>query len=161
MMFETAAITLNPLALISDWNRVSMVVLGLIALVGGVLLLFHHKASVEEAFRSTRNAEDGERIRRFERRKFRRRSLASALIAAMGILMIALNWAYEPEAFIGLLTIILLLLLAVMFLAFLDLMSVSLETVTKKAAEQDDELIHEYLRNRKQSQDQDELEEGS
>ena len=64
--------------------------------------------------------------------------------------MTSLYWAREPAVFGGLISVILILLLAVMFLAFLDLMSVSLHTVTQDNESARRKMVDEYLRLRKE-----------
>ncbi|MEM9412480.1 MAG: hypothetical protein AAGA30_15305 [Planctomycetota bacterium] len=132
------------LAFLSDATKSSIVVIGLAALIGGVFLLLKHKADIDEVLENERDSN----IQRFEQRKFGRRSLASSLIAAMGILMISLYWAHDPNTFIALISVVLLLLLAVMVLAFLDLMLVSLHAVTQDDPKARDEMVKEYLRQR-------------
>ena len=134
----------NLLSVISDKSRMSLVTIGIAAIIGGVMLMMRHKADLDEIA----NSEDDDRIRLFEQRKFRRRSLASSMLAALGILMVALYWARDPSVFIGLISLILILLLAVMFLAFLDLMSVGLQTATHDDTARS-QMINEYLRQRK------------
>ena len=141
------------LAFSNSQSSVSLIIIGLLALAGGVIMMMQHKQVIDEVM----NSDEDPRIQLFERRKFRRRSLASAMIAAIGILMIALPWAREPGAFFGLVTILMLLLLAVLFLAFLDLMSVSLQTVTNKASARE-EMLDEYLRRRKELEQNEESE---
>ena len=130
--------------MISDRSMASLVIIGLVAFCAGVGLMIRHKKDIDAVFAETKDL----RVRLFEQRKYRRRSLASTMIAAMGILMSSLYWAHDASAFVGLMLLILILLTAVLFLAFLDLMSVSLHTAT-----QDDsaraEMINEYLRQRK------------
>ena len=122
-----------------------MVVIGLAAVAGDIIMMLKHKSDVDQVFENERD----ERVRDFEQRKFRRRSLASSMIAAMGILMVSLNWAHDPSTFISLISVVLLLLLAVMFIAFLDLMSVSLHSVTHDDKNARDKMVKEYLRQRK------------
>lgn len=152
-VFTVASLQDLTLAVSSGRSRVSLIIIGLLALAGGVIMMKYHKQAIDEVMNSDKDT----RIQLFERRKFRRRSLASAMIAAIGILMIALPWAREPGAFFGLITIVMLLLLAVLFLAFLDLMSVSLQTVTSNASARED-MVDEYLRRRKELEQNEESE---
>ncbi len=121
-----------------------MLIIGMTTLVGGLMLLHQHKQHIDHVLENCRD----KRSRLFELRKFRRRSWASTFVAAIGILMSATYWAFEPGVFVGLLSVILILLIAVMFIAFLDLMSVGLHSVS-----QDDtarkKMVEEYLRQRK------------
>ena len=105
--------------------------------------MLRHKSEIDSINDLVRDT----RLQLFHQRKFRRRTLASTLIAAIGILMIALCWAIEPAIFIGLVSVILILLMAVMFIALLDLMSVSLHTVASDDTARR-EMINEYLRQR-------------
>ena len=74
------------LAFSNSQSSVSLIIIGLLALAGGVIMMMQHKQVIDEVM----NSDEDPRIQLFERRKFRRRSLASAMIAAIGILMIAL-----------------------------------------------------------------------
>lgn len=131
------------LALLSDKSRTSLLFIGIVTVVGGVMLMLRHKQEFDEILESSNDS----RLRLYEQRKFRRRSLASSFVAAIGILMIALNWAIEPTVFVGLISVILILLLAAMFIAVLDLMSVSLHVVTEDDSARK-QMIAEYLRQR-------------
>lgn len=122
--------------------------LGLVAFAGGVLLMISHKKQIDRAY----NQRLDRRKLKFEQRKFRRRSLASTMIASMGVLLVSLNWAHDPSAFAALISVILILLLAVMFLAFLDLMSVSLQAATDSDTEAQQEMVREYVRQREKLQ---------
>jgi ABC-type transport system involved in cytochrome bd biosynthesis fused ATPase/permease subunit len=137
-------------AAVNDRSRISLVVIGLLAFAGGVLLMIRHKREIEEVYRT----ETRKRQLQFEKRKFRRRSIASAMIASMGILMTSLVWAREPAVFAGLISVVLILLLAVMFLAFLDLMLVSLHTVGQNDDSARKKLVNEYLQQRKRLDEQ-------
>ncbi len=132
------------LSVVNDQSRFTLVVVGLMAFAGGVLLMCRHKRDIEEVHATVKDA----RKLRFEQRKYRRRSLASAMIAALGILMTSLYWARELEAFATLISVVLILVLAVMVLAFLDLMSVSLQRVTEDDPSARKKLVNEYLRQR-------------
>jgi len=134
----------NLLASVSLQSRVAMASLGWIAFVGGVLLMIRHKRQVDEIQKKERDAN----IRRFEQRKFQRRSLASTLVASLGVMMISLYWARDPYVFATLLSLVLILLFAVMSLACLDLLMIGLQSfnVDDKTARQ--KMIKEYLRQR-------------
>lgn len=69
------------------------------------------------------------------------------MIAAIGILMMAVCWAIEPGVFLGLISVILILLIAVMFIAFMDMLSVSLHTVTNDDSARR-KMVAEYLKQR-------------
>ncbi len=143
-------------AMINDRSRMSLVVIGLMAFAGGVLLMIRHKREIDEAYRNGTE----KRQLKFEQRKFRRRSIASTMIASMGVLMTSLVWAREPAVFAGLISVVLILLLAVMFLAFLDLMLVSLQTVSQNDDTARKRLVTEYLRQRERLAKQQESDDG-
>ena len=130
--------------MLSESSLAVLVLLGLFAFFGGILLMYYHKAEIDRVFKSKAD----NRVRRFELRKYWRRTAASTIIASMGILMCSTYWAHEPSLFIGLISIVLTLLLALMFIAFLDMMSVGLHTVTQEDSARK-EMIEEYLRQRK------------
>lgn len=149
-MFELIAQFELLLSVVNDQSRNTLVAIGLMAFAGGVLLMCRHKREIDLVQASV---QDRRRLR-FEQRKYRRRSLASAMIAAIGILMTSLYWARQLEAFATLISVVLILLLAVMFLAFLDLMSVSLQRVTEDDPSARKKLVDEYLRQRQKLLDQ-------
>ncbi len=60
-------------------------VLGLGGLAGGILLFINHKRQIDAVLASDAN----QRTRAFEIRKFRRRSIVSAMIASVGCMMAA------------------------------------------------------------------------
>ena len=140
----------NFLALVSDGNRSSMVVLGLIAFAGGVLLMIRHKRDFDDVFVSERDAT----VRRFEKRKFRRRTTASTMIAAMGVMLLSLNWARDPYVFATLITMVLALLLGAMTLACFDILSVGLHSISLDDHEARKKMVAEYVRQREMLQQQ-------
>lgn len=126
--------------------RVSMLVFGLAAFAGGILLMFNHKRAYEEAFRNEKSGS----IRLFEHRKFRRRTTASCLISAIGVMLASLYWATEPVPFTALVTMILILLVALLVLASLDLMSVGLQNIAHPDDSHRQQLIDEVIQKREQ-----------
>lgn len=132
------------LANISTQNRNAMVVLGLAAFAGGVLLMIRHKRDIDEVHRNERDP----KILKFEQRKFRRRSLASTMVASMGVMLISLYWARDPYVFATLISLVLILLLTVMFLASLDLLSVGLHSISEDDKDARQKMVDEYVRQR-------------
>ena len=126
--------------------RVSMLVFGLSAFAGGILLMFNHKRSYEEVFRTEKNRS----VRLFEQRKFRRRTTASCLISAIGVMLASLYWASEPVPFTALVTMILILLVALLVLASLDLMSVGLQNIAHPDDSHRQQLVDEVIQKREQ-----------
>ena len=105
--------------------RMYMMLFGLAAFSGGILLMIRHKRAVDEVFRTVRDR----RIQIFEQRKFRRRATGSALISAIGVMLTSLYWANEPVPFTILISMILILLVALLGIAILDLMSLGLQSI--------------------------------
>lgn len=126
--------------------RVSMLLFGLAAFAGGILLMINHKRTYDEVFRS----EDKGDVRLFEHRKFRRRTTASCLISAIGVMLASLYWATEPLPFTALVSMILILLVALLVLALLDLMSVSLQNMAHPDESHRKKLVDEVMRKREQ-----------
>lgn len=126
--------------------RVSMLVFGLAAFAGGILLMFNHKRTYEEVLQTEKSRD----IRLFEHRKFRRRTTASCLISAIGVMLASLYWAKEPVPFTVLVTMILILLVALLVLASLDLMSVGLQNIAHPDDSHRQQLIDEVVRKREQ-----------
>jgi len=126
--------------------RASMLVLGLAAFSGGILLMINHKKTFDEIFRTKKNRD----VRLFEQRKFRRRTTASSLIAAIGVMLASLYWAVEPAPFTALVSMILILLVALLVLATLDLMSVSLQNMAHPDDSARKKLINEVVKKREQ-----------
>ena len=120
-------------------------VIGIGTIAGGILLMIRHKRALEEVEQQERD----ERIRTIALKKFRRRTTASTLIAAMGVLIASLRWAREPIVFSLLIGLILIAIVAILFLAFLDLMTVSLHRLADTHDEAREQLIQDYLRQRK------------
>lgn len=126
--------------------RVSMLLFGLAAFAGGILLMINHKRTYDEIFRT----EENRGVRLFEHRKFRRRTTASCLISAIGVMLASLYWATEPVPFTALVSMILILLVALMVLATLDLMSVGLQNIAHPDDSQRKKLVDEVVRKREQ-----------
>jgi uncharacterized membrane protein YedE/YeeE len=129
-----------------DSTRMYMLLFGMAAFAGGILLMFRHQRSFREASRKTTN----ERLRLFELRKFRRRMTASSMIAAIGVMLASLYWADDPRVFAILITLVLVTLLGVLGLACLDLFSVGLQQLAHPDDSARQAMVDEYLRLRKE-----------
>ena len=138
-------IELTPLlGRVSTENRNAMVVLGLAAFAAGVLLMIRHKREIDDVQQNERDAN----VLNFEQRKFRRRSLASTMVASMGVMLVSLYWAKDPYVFATLISLVLVLLLAVMFLATLDVLSVGLHSIAEDDKDARKKMVDEYVRQR-------------
>ena len=133
-----------------------MLLLGLAAFSGGVLMMFRHKRAVDEVFRTVRDP----RIQLYEQRKFRRRTTASTLIAAIGVMLASLYWATDPRPFTVLVSMILILLVALLVIAMLDMMSVGLQSIAHPDDSARKKMVDEYLRQRKELAEKNERSEG-
>lgn len=122
------------------------IVLGAAAFGVGIVLMFRHQQSWLVASAS----KSDERIRLFEQRKYRRRMTANSMIAAIGVMLMALSYATEPKVFAILVSLVLVTLLGVLGLAFIDLFSVGLQQLTKKDDSARKKLVAEYLQRRQQ-----------
>ena len=134
-------------ALIAELGvRAAMLLFGLAAFAGGILLMFQHKRHFDEVARTEKDRNKF----LFEKRKFRRRTTASSLISAIGVMLASLYWAQEPIPFTALVSMILILLVALLVLATLDLMSVGLQSLAHPDKSARQKLIDEVIRRREQ-----------
>ncbi len=129
-----------------DSTRMYMLLFGLAAFSGGIVLMFRHQRSFREASQRTTD----ERLRLFELRKFRRRMTASSMISAIGVMLASLYWADDPRVFAILISLVLVALLGVLGLAFLDLFSVGLQQLAHPDDSARQAMVEEYLRKRKE-----------
>ena len=123
---------------------------GLATLSFGVFLMILHKKSYDRIAQQQPDS----RTLLFEHRKFRRRTMVSSLIAAMGVIMASLNWAIEPMVFTILVFLILILIIAILGLATLDMLSISLRDLSQSDDQARQDMIDEYLRQRKKKSGQ-------
>ena len=139
-----------PLAAAFDDTRPLLLWSGLATLSFGVFLMFLHKRTFERIEQQQADS----RTVLFEHRKFRRRTMLSSLIAAMGVILASLNWAIEPMVFTILVLLILILILAILGLATLDMLSISLRGLSQSENGARQAMIDEYLRQRKKNSSQ-------
>jgi len=130
----------------NESTRMFTLLFGLAAFSGGIVLMFRHQRSYQEASAATTD----DRKRLFEYRKFRRRMTSSSMISAIGVMLASLYWATEPRVFAILITLILVSLLGVLGLAMLDLMSVGLQQITHPDDSARKAMVDEYLKRRKE-----------
>lgn len=132
----------------------SSLILGLGTIAGGTLLLIQHKRQLKEALAQR----PPERIVAFEERKFRRRSLASALIASVGVMLASLYWVDDQRVFAVFIMMILGLLIAIVGLAFFDLFSVGLNQIASPDQKAHKAMVDEYLRQRELANEKESVE---
>ena len=134
------------LAQASRAQQASLLV-GIAICVGGVLLMFSHRRSLDEAFEESLS---GQKIN-FENRKYRRRVVVAGMIASLGVMISAIYWVEEPRAFAILIVLILGTLVAILGVAMIDLYSVGLQTLASTDQPDRKELIEDYLKRRQQA----------
>lgn len=123
---------------------------GIAVCIGGVLLMFSHRRSFDEAL------EQPMRVQRitFENRKYRRRVLVAGMISSLGIMIAAIHWVEEPRAFASLILIIMGTLVAILGFALIDMYSVGLQAIARTDDPNRKKMIEEYLKQRQQGQSQ-------
>ena len=121
---------------------------GIAIFIGGVLLMFSHRRSFDEALEQPLR----EQNIAFENRKYRRRVVVAGLITSLGIMISAIHWVEEPRAFASLILIIMATLVAILGFAMLDMYSVGLQAIARTDDPNRKKMIEEYLKQRQQSQ---------
>ncbi|MDB4766960.1 hypothetical protein OAG71_04650, partial [bacterium] len=84
---------ISPLLQISSAQNLSLGI-GILIFIGGLLLMFSHRRSFDEAFKQPITAHQVN----FENRKYRRRVFVAGMIASLGIMISAIYWVEEPRA---------------------------------------------------------------
>lgn len=144
------ASALAQVPLVADIDDVKSLALaiGLATLVGGVLLLLHHKRELDGVLAG----EQSDRVKNFERRKYRRRATSTSLIASVGCLMAGFYWVTERLVFNVFLVLILGLLALIVILALVDFCSVGLHRLTTPNEKTERALLEEIVRRHRESQ---------
>ena len=120
--------------------------LGLVSIAGGVVSLFAHKNRLDEVFETPHSATELQ----FESRKYRRRSIASSMIASQGIMLAGIAWVDELRTVAIFISIILLLLVGILGIAMFDFFSVGINEIARKDDKARRALVDEYVRQRNQ-----------
>ena len=120
---------------------------GIAGLAGGVLLFINHKRRLEEVLAS----DASERIKAFETRKYRRRTVVSSMVASVGCMMAALYWVSDAKVFSAFILMILTLLLGILGVALFDLFSVSLHQISTPDEDSQKAMVEDYLRKREEN----------
>lgn len=132
----------------SQTVRNGALVLGLGSIAGGVLSLFAHKRRIDEVF----NEPHTPREIGFETRKYRRRAIASSLIASTGIMLAGIYAVEDPRTVAIFISIILVMLVGITGLAFFDLFSVGLNEISRTDDKARQALVDEYNRQRQKAE---------
>lgn len=112
----------------------------------GVLSLFAHKNRLDDVFASPHTAYELS----FESRKYRRRAIASSLIASQGIMLAGIAFVDELRTVAIFISIILLLLIGILGIAMFDFFSVGLNEIARKDDKARQAMVDEYVRQRNQ-----------
>ncbi len=142
----------------NDWPTPSLVgafesirsytlALGIGGIAGGILLFINHKKFLDQQLASDAN----DRVKSFEMRKFRRRTIASAMITSAGTMMAALYWVTDVKVFSIFILMILSLLVGILGVAFFDLFSVGIQQIATPDERSQKAMIEEYLKNREEN----------
>jgi hypothetical protein len=121
--------------------------LGIGGIAGGILLFINHKKFLDQQLASDAN----DRVKSFEMRKFRRRTIASAMITSAGTMMAALYWVTDVKVFSIFILMILSLLVGILGVAFFDLFSVGIQQIATPDERSQKAMIEEYLKNREEN----------
>ena len=146
-----------PVVLLADIDDVKTLALaiGVATLVGGILLLLHHKRELDAVLAS----EKPDRVKAFEQRKYRRRATSTSLIASVGCLLAGFYWVTERLVFNVFLVLILGLLALIVILAMIDFCSVGLQRLATPNEKSERALLEEIVRRHQEAkQDTDEPE---
>ena len=125
--------------------------LGVGGIAGGILLFVNHKKHLDQKLASDAN----DRVKAFEIRKFRRRTVVSAMVTSAGTMMAALYWVTDVKVFSIFILMILSLLVGILGVAFFDLFSVGIQQIATPDERSQKAMIEEYLKTRKESTDDD------
>lgn len=124
--------------------------LGLGGIACGIILFINHKRHLKNVLAGRPE----QRIVAYEERKFRRRSIVSAMIASTGLMMAALHWVNDAKIFAVFIMMILGLLVAILGVALIDLLSVSLQQIATPDDQAQKAMVKEYLRQREKAAEQ-------
>ena len=130
----------------SNIRNISLV-MGLGGIAGGIILFINHKRHLANVIASRPE----QRIVDFEERKFRRRSIVSAMIASTGLMMAALYWVNEAKIFAVFIMMILGLLVAILGVALIDMLSVGLHQIATPDEKARKAMVKEFLRQREKA----------
>lgn len=123
---------------------------GIAICIGGILLMFSHRRSFDEALEQPLPGQ----VVNFENRKYRRRVIVAGMITSLGIMISAIHWVVEPRAFASLILIIMGTLIAILGFAIIDMYSVGLQAIARTDDPNRKKMIEEYLEQRRRANSQ-------
>lgn len=156
MSIELIFDMVQPIIGLSDSAKNISMMLGALSVFGGVVMLFAHKRQLDEVFESPHTA----RELTFEIRKYRRRAIASSLIASQGIMLGGIAFVDELRTVAIFISIILLMLVGVLGVAMFDFFSVGLNEIARKDDTARKAMVDEYVRQRNRLKEQEESEDA-
>jgi len=152
-LFEIFADQAVPVLLgVSDSIRGYSLAIGVCGFIAGVFLFLGHRRHFEEVVSS----DASEKVVKFELRKFRRRSIVSAMITSVGCIMSSLFWVTQERVFAVFIMMTLGLLVAILGVAIIDLFSVGLQQIATPDQKAEKAMVEEYLRQREKLAQRDE-----
>jgi len=154
---ESILVAMEPLLGLSQTAKNFSLLLGAGSCLGGVLSLFAHKRRLDEVFDTPHTPSE----LRFESRKYRRRAIASSLIASQGIMLGGIAFVDELRTIAIFISIILLLLVGILGIAMFDFFSVGLNEIARKDDNARKAMVDEYVRQRNRLKEQQEENEDS
>lgn len=129
----------------------SALILGIFGVVVGVLLMRGHQAVY---YRSLQHPAT-QVARNYEARKVRRRTIIAGLVTSVGFMLAAIYWVREARVLAIFTLLIICQLLFILGIAMVDFLSVSMRMMSKPVSKSQKETLEEFLRNRKETCDQD------
>ncbi len=144
MNFEVLFDVFEPVLGLSQNVKNFAFLLGAGSFAGGVISLFAHKRQLDDVFESPHSASE----LRFESRKYRRRAIASSLIASQGIMLAGIAFVDELRTIAVFISIILLMLIGILGIAMFDFFSVGINEIARKDDTARKALVDEYVRQR-------------
>lgn len=139
-----------PILALSQNAKNFALLLGAGSVAGGVVSLFAHKRHLDEVF----NTPHTPRELGYEARKYRRRSIASSLIASQGIMLAGIAFVDELKTIAIFISIILVMLVGVLGVAMFDFFSVGLNELARKDDSARKAMVDEYVRQRNRIKEQ-------
>ena len=141
---------MQPLVALSETATNFSLLLGAGSFIGGVLSLFSHKRHLDNVFETPHTA----RELGYEVRKYRRRAIASSLIASIGIMLAGIAFVDELRTVAIFISIILLMLVGVLGVAMFDFFSVGINEIARKDDKAQKAMVDEYVRQRNMLKEQ-------
>ena len=149
-MFEISEIQTALLVAAFEGVRNYSLAIGLGAVAGGILLFVNHRRQLEHVLAE----KPADRIVAFEQRKYRRRTIVSAMITSVGCMLAALFWVTDERVFSVFILMIMGLLIGILGVALIDLFSVGLHQIATPDEKAQKALVEEYLRQREKLAEQ-------